>query len=46
MGYSISLAGSGDLVKDGFDSASIAYKWLISQVDDPEGYIIEKDNDE
>jgi len=43
--WSISLADSGDLVKDGFKSEAAAYKWLRKRHgEDITGYVVEESN--
>ena len=51
INYSVSLAGSGDLIKDGFRTQEDAYKWLKkllqlntgSLPEALESYVVEKE---
>ena len=51
INYSVSLAGSGDLIKDGFRTEEDAYKWLKkllqlntgSLPEALESYVVEKE---
>jgi hypothetical protein len=44
--YSISLESSGDLIKDGFESESVAYDWLVKHLELEDGYIVEKEEED